>query len=349
MSLTGASATAASKKGAMPWVEKYRPRAIDDIISHEEIMNAMKKLIASNSLPHLLFYGPPGTGKTTTVLSCARLIYGEGNLRGTVLELNASDDRGIDVVRNQIKDFAGTAQVFSSVAYKLIILDEADQMSNEAQAALRRVIERYTRTVRFCLICNHVNKIIPAVQSRCTRFRFGPLKKVQMMPRLSHVLQQEGIEFDEIGVTAAIRLSGGDMRRCLNILQGSVMSFGNVSEDSIYRTTGSPDLKSMRVIIEMMVGRAFPEAYRGVVDLATSLGLSCTDLVREVHPFVLRMDFNDDVKGFLLERMAKIEHSLAVGGSEALNTAAMVSAFQIAKEAVTRQVSPWSLVKGLAT
>jgi len=333
MSLGKASAT-----GAVPWVEKYRPRAIGDIISHEEIMGALKKLIASNSLPHLLFYGPPGTGKTTTILSCARLIYGDGPLKGNVLELNASDDRGIEVVRNQIKDFASTAQVFSTVSFKLIILDEADQMSGEAQAALRRVIEKYTKNVRFCILCNHVNKVIPAIQSRCSRFRFAPLKKAQMMPRLTHVLGEERVQYDDPGLSAAIRLSGGDMRRCINILQGATMSLGSISEESVYQCTGAPAPKDVRTIVEVMVGRDFPEAFEGVRSLAVSLGLSAMDIVREVHPFVLRMQFPDDCKGFLLERLAHLEHSLSQGGSEELSTASMVAAFQLAKEATAKQI-----------
>ncbi len=141
-------------------------------------------------LPHLLFYGPPGTGKTSTILACARKLYGK-NLSSMVLELNASDDRGINVVRDEIKTFCSTKQLFSS-GFKLVILDEADAMTNVAQNALRRVIEQYTRNVRFCIICNYVGKIIPAIQSRCTRFRFAPLQEAHIQSRLQFILDQEG-------------------------------------------------------------------------------------------------------------------------------------------------------------
>ncbi|GMI10300.1 hypothetical protein TrRE_jg11793 [Triparma retinervis] len=155
---------------ALPWVEKYRPSSLTDLVAHEEIISVLTKLIESDKLPHLLLYGPPGTGKTSTIIAMAKKMYGEKKYKGMVLELNASDERGIDVVRNQIREFAGTRQLFSS-GTKLILLDECDAMTSDAQFALRRIIEKYSTSTRFCLICNYVSKIIPALQSRCTRFR----------------------------------------------------------------------------------------------------------------------------------------------------------------------------------
>lgn len=174
---------------SLPWVEKYRPATLDELISHADIIATISTFINAGKLPHLLFYGPPGTGKTSTVLACARQLYGP-KFRSMILELNASDDRGIDVVREQIKNFASTRKIFDR-GFKLIILDEADAMTQIAQAALRRVIEKYTRNVRFCIICNYVGKIIPALQSRCTRFRFGPLERAQIETRLDYVIAQE--------------------------------------------------------------------------------------------------------------------------------------------------------------
>ena len=177
----------------LPWVEKYRPDMLEEVVSHDHIVDTLNRFIEKGSLPHLLFYGPPGTGKTTTILACAAKLFGgsKDNMYSNVLELNASDDRGIDVVRTMIKSFATTKNMFDSGKLKLIILDEADSMTNTAQDALRRVIEKYVQHVRFCLICNDIGKLTPAIQSRCTVFRFFPLSKEAMMTRLDIVLQHE--------------------------------------------------------------------------------------------------------------------------------------------------------------
>lgn len=166
--------------------------AISSILKYystEITCNLVGRFIEKKQLPHLLFYGPPGTGKTSTILACAKQLYNPLQFKTMVMELNASDDRGIDVVRQQILNFASTRTVFGN--FKLIILDEADSMTNDAQNALRRIIEKYTENVRFGIICNYLSKIIPAVQSRCTRFRFGPLTPEQILPRLNNIIEQE--------------------------------------------------------------------------------------------------------------------------------------------------------------
>ena len=180
-------------------------------------------------LPHLLLYGPPGTGKTSTILALARRIYGAKNMRQMVLELNASDDRGIDVVREQIKTFASTKQIFtmtpnsngstSIAAYKLIILDEADAMTSTAQMALRRIMEKYTANTRFCIIANYTHKLSPALLSRCTRFRFSPLKERDIRVLVDKVILEENVQINPEATDALVRLSKGDMRRALNVLQ----------------------------------------------------------------------------------------------------------------------------------
>ena len=225
----------------LPWVEKYRPNALAELISHEDIISTIRTFISQDKLPHLLFYGPPGTGKTSTILACAKEIYSPKQFNSMVLELNASDDRGIDIVRGQIMNFASTRTIFSS-GYKLIILDEADAMTNDAQNALRRIIEKFTENVRFCMICNYLGKIIPALQSRCTRFRFGPLGTEQILPRLEHVAQSEGVEMAGDGKEALMRLSQGDMRKVINIMQSCAMAWAGetITEDIVYTCVGHP-------------------------------------------------------------------------------------------------------------
>lgn len=212
----------------LPWVEKYRPVSLTDVSGHQDILATINKFVDSNRLPHLLLYGPPGTGKTSTILALARRIYGEQNMRQMVLELNASDDRGIDVVREQIKTFASTKQIFTvgassrpggMASYKLIILDEADAMTNTAQMALRRIMEKYTANTRFCIIANYTHKLSPALLSRCTRFRFSPLKEADIRVLVDKVITEEDIKVTSDATDALVKLSKGDMRRALNVLQ----------------------------------------------------------------------------------------------------------------------------------
>lgn len=209
-------------------VEKYRPVTLSDVSGHQDILATINKFVDSNRLPHLLLYGPPGTGKTSTILALARRIYGQDNMRQMVLELNASDDRGIDVVREQIKTFASTKQIFTVggasrpggvAGFKLIILDEADAMTNTAQMALRRVMEKYTANTRFCVIANYTHKLSPALLSRCTRFRFSPLKEDDIRVLVDKVIIEEGVKIDNDATDALVTLSKGDMRRALNVLQ----------------------------------------------------------------------------------------------------------------------------------
>lgn len=211
-------------------VEKYRPATLEDVSGHQDILSTVNKFVETNRLPHLLFYGPPGTGKTSTVLALARKIYGPKNMRQMVLELNASDDRGIDVVRDQIKSFASTRQIFSTSSldggengniakYKLCILDESDALTSTAQMALRRIIEKYTTHTRFVLLCNYTHKISPALLSRCTRFRFSPLKERDIRQLVDKVIEEENVNISPEATDALVKLSKGDMRRALNVLQ----------------------------------------------------------------------------------------------------------------------------------
>jgi replication factor C small subunit len=201
------------------WTEKYRPRTFDDIIGQDEIVTRIRTFIASKNMPHLLFAGPPGVGKTTTALACARELYGV-NWKSNFLELNASDERGIDVVRNKVKDFART-RALSDAPFKIIYLDEADALTREAQQALRRTMENYTNTCRFILACNYSSKIIEPIQSRCAIFRFKPLSDAAVGQLIDHVTKAEGVAITPEGRKVLVELSEGDCRRVENLLQSS--------------------------------------------------------------------------------------------------------------------------------
>lgn len=271
--------------------------------------STVNKFIKEGQLPHLLFYGPPGTGKTSTILAVAKQLYNPGQMNSMVLELNASDDSGIGTVRGPILNFASTRTIFSG-GFKLIILDEADAMSKDAQNALRRIIEKYTDNVRFCIICNYLSKIIPALQSRCTRFRFGPLAAEQILPRLEHVIEQEGVTVTEDGKKALMKLSDGDMRKVINVLQSTWMSHKNVTEQTVYTCVGHPQPKDIETIVNWLLNtESIKEIYQSesitnipmldsykfyifteIQELKIMKGLALENILKEVHLFVQRSE-----------------------------------------------------------
>lgn len=330
----------------LPWVEKYRPHSIDDVISQESITSTVKKLLASGNTPHMLFYGPAGTGKTSTAVAIAREMYGESYSKQT-LELNASDDRGIAVVRNQIKSFASTQQMFQT-GLKLIILDEADAMTSSAQFSLRRVIEKYTTNTRFIMICNYVNKIIPALQSRCTKFRFSPLHSETIISTLRDIAAKENVKADDAGLEAIIHLSGGDMRKCINILQATNMSFDHIDEASVYSCTGNVAPAVVTDILSGLLTTTFPEAFKskdfpartsanlhvlGIHMMQTEFGYALSDIVTEVHAKVVHLrDLPDDALQALLVSLADLEYDLSLECYDNLQTGALVGMFQVARE-----------------
>ncbi|CAM9191771.1 unnamed protein product, partial [Ectocarpus sp. 12 AP-2014] len=207
-----------------PWVEKYRPRYVKDVVHHQNLKKVLLGSQEKGDLPHLLFHGPPGTGKTSTILALARTLFGETNMRERVLELNASDERGLDVVRDKIKTFSKVSVSFRSgcPAIKIVILDEADTMTPYAQSALRRTMETHAAVTRFCLVCNYASKIIAPLASRCAKFRFTPLSSESMKARLLHICEMESVIFQDCSrsvLDAIVLTSGGDMRKSVNLLQ----------------------------------------------------------------------------------------------------------------------------------
>lgn len=321
-------ARGAAAGDVLPWVEKYRPATLDDVIAHQHICATLLRFVDAGQLPHLLFYGPPGTGKTSTALALARRLYG-GAVRSNVLELNASDDRGIDVVRGQIKAFASTRNVFAGAqSFKLIILDEADAMTQAAQGALRRVMEQYTRNVRFVLICNYVNKIIPAIQSRCTRFRFAPLASDAVARRLAAVVDAENAALDEPARDALLSLAAGDMRRALNILQAAAAAdpARPITEDIIYACTGNAHPRDIHAAFRAMLQDEFATALHTVHALRTARGIAPMDLLTGMHELVMALELPPHARAFLLDQMAQIEYRLATGASERIQLSALLGA-----------------------
>lgn len=214
-----------------PWVEKYRPKNLDDVASQDHAVKVLKKTLESANLPHMLFYGPPGTGKTSTILALAKQLYGPNLYKSRVLELNASDERGISIVRQKIKNFARLTVSNASKEdlanypcppYKIIILDEADSMTNDAQSALRRTMETYSGVTRFCLICNYITRIIDPLASRCSKFRFRSLNNENALNRLKYIVDKEDIALENEDVLhEVLKISNGDLRKAITYLQSA--------------------------------------------------------------------------------------------------------------------------------
>ena len=300
-------------------------------MAHEDIISILTKLIDNDNLPHLLLYGPPGTGKTSTIVAAAKRMYGAKAYSSMALELNASDARGINVVRNEIKEFAGTRQLFNK-GVKLIILDEADAMTNDAQFALRRVIEKYTKNARFCLICNYVSKIIPALQSRCTRFRFAPLSRDQIRDRLIEVAQAEKCNTTDDGIESILALSGGDMRRVLNLLQSTAMANDVVDAKSVYLTSGAPLPEDMRSILDLLFNSGFNDAYEKISRMCAIKGYALADVLQDLTIMVTALDLPDGALAEILDGMSNVEHRLAFGTDEKLQTASLVGVYVKARQ-----------------
>ena len=261
----------------------------------------------------------------------AKQLYGPQEYKNMTLELNASDDRGIAVVRHEVQDFASTRRIFSN-GVKLVILDECDAMTKDAQYALRRIIERYTKNTRFCLICNYVSKIIPALQSRCTRFRFPPLPQDCIRDRLKHISDAEDVRVTDDGVDAIISISTGDMRKCVNMLQSTSMAADVVDASAVYSCTGNPEPAEIAECCHWLMNDSFTEAYAKIRRIQTTRGFALVDIVRALQPWLFEVSIPSPVRVTLVSLVADLEYRLSKGATEQLQLAALVGGFVLARE-----------------
>ena len=280
----------------LPWVEKYRPKTIDEIISHDQNIETIKKLLIGGSLPHLLFHGSSGTGKTSTIMALSKEIYGN-NVRLMVMKLDASDDRGINSVREDIKGFAEKSNMFQK-GVRLIILDEADSMTFDAQFALRRIIEKYSATIRFCLICNYENKIIPAIRSRCANFRFSNIDIKHINFKLKQIAVSEKLKFEPDVINTISILAKGDLRKAINLLQSISMQSDFITVGLCYETAGIPSSNEIKQIIDILINNKidFDKAYSVINNLIKKQGYSLSTVLKELVTQIL-----NDTK--ILEKM----------------------------------------------
>ncbi|GME67634.1 unnamed protein product [[Candida] boidinii] len=330
-----------SNRDNLPWVEKYRPTNLNEVYGQNEIVTTIRKFAEDGRIPHLLFYGPPGTGKTSTIIALAREIYG-ANYKNMVLELNASDDRGIDVVRDQIKNFASTRQIFNQ-GFKLIILDEADAMTNVAQNALRRVIEKYTKNTRFCILANYAHKINPALLSRCTRFRFSPLKKEAIEERVDVVIKSENLKISDDAKKSLLKLSEGDMRKALNVLQACASSISGepeegeiledeITTDMIYECIGAPRPNSVEIVLDSIMEKDWSNAYSTMARLRSTEGLALIDLIGGFVEILSKYDLKEETRVDILQGLGDIEYGISKGGSDKIQSTAIIGCIKSALE-----------------
>ncbi|MCI4365787.1 MAG: replication factor C small subunit [Thermoplasmata archaeon] len=316
----------ADRNSEAVWVEKYRPTSLADMVGQESIVPLLRAYASQRSLPHLLFAGPPGTGKTTAALCLARDLYGD-EWRQSFLELNSSDERGIDTVRTTIKGYARTSPL-GAVGFKLLFLDEADNLTSEAQASLRRLMERYSGSCRFILSCNYSSRIIDPIQSRCAVFRFRAYTPEAIRRQLEKILLAEGKKATSEALESIVTGSAGDMRRSINLLQLAGTQTSNITVDSVKEHATIPLRKEVEGMIGAAVGGNFQDARNRLYALFTDRGAAGEEILRAIHSYL--PDIAESVlpareKVRLIEYLGEVDFRLAQGASDRIQLEAVLA------------------------
>jgi len=294
------------------WTEKYRPKRLKEIADLEQIVERLEAFVRKRNLPNLLFVGPPGTAKTTAALCLSNELYGSRTYEN-VLELNASDERGIQTVREIIKDFARSKAVGEATPFKILVLDECDNMTNDAQQALRRTMEKYASTCRFILIANFQRAIIEPIQSRCSVFRFRPFPDNVVMGQIKVIATMENVNCDDDGLKEIVRHSEGDMRRAINISEAAAASSGEITAQSVTQVTGKVYPKEISAMLESSVEGDFDKAIKTLKETLMQTGYSGRDILRQIHRDIGGLGLSEFGKLQLIEAAGEVDHRLSVG------------------------------------
>ncbi|NCO11382.1 replication factor C small subunit [Candidatus Pacearchaeota archaeon CG_4_9_14_0_2_um_filter_39_13] len=310
------------------WTERYRPSAFEEVVGQQEIVKRVKSLVNSINIPHLLFAGPAGTGKSTLALIIVKQLFGD-SWKDNYLELNASDERGIDVVRQKVKDFARTKSL-GPVPFKVIFLDEADALTREAQQALRRTMENYTNTCRFIMSCNYSSKIIDPIQSRCVVFRFKLLEKKDVSSVIKKISEKEGLKISEEAVEALYEISEGDCRRAINLLQATASISPDINAEMINIIAAQTKPKDIKVVLDYALTGDFVKAKEKLLDVMLSESISGTDIIKAIQKEIWNLEIEPEIKVKLTEKTGEIEFRIVEGSDEFVQLESLIASFVLA-------------------
>jgi len=305
------------------WTEKYRPQTLDEVVNHTPIVSRLKAWVEKKAIPHMLFAGPAGVGKTTIALCLAKELFGN-SWREHFLELNASDERGIQVVRENIKNFARMKTVSGTI--KIVFLDESDALTPEAQQALRRTMEKFSSSTRFILNCNYSSRLIDPIQSRTAVFRFKRLAEEDVTAYLKRIVAGEKITADDDALKAIFDVAGGDMRKATNLLQSAAAS-GNVTQEQVYEIASQARPQDIKDMLSLAVSGNFPDARKKLYALLIQQGLSGEDVIKGIHRMLFELDIPEKRKLQFLDATGETEFRLNMGGSEELQLEALLARF----------------------